>query len=129
MKIHMSKLDPGFKNVVRDIIHDIQPVADSGVAVAVLQNGQLAFAGGFGFRDRATSAPVDADTIFAIGSATKAFTSMAVSMFVEAGELSLDEPIKQLFPGFQMKDAQATSEMTLKDVLCHRTGLPRHDAS
>jgi CubicO group peptidase (beta-lactamase class C family) len=128
MKIHMSKLDPGFENVVRDIIHDIQPVPDSGVAVAVLQNGQLAFAGGFGFRDRATSAPVDADTIFAIGSATKAFTSMAVSMFVEAGELSLDEPIKQLFPGFQMKDAQATSEMTLKDVLCHRTGLPRHDA-
>jgi CubicO group peptidase (beta-lactamase class C family) len=128
MKIHTSNLGPGFEKVVRDAIHDIQPVADSGVAVAVIQNGQLAYAGGFGFRDRATSALVDADTCFAIGSATKAFTSMAISMYVEAGQLSLDTPIKQSFPGFQMKDPQATSDLTLKDILCHRTGMPRHDA-
>ncbi|HJZ19482.1 MAG TPA: serine hydrolase domain-containing protein, partial [Bradyrhizobium sp.] len=90
MKIHTSSLGPDFEKVVADAIHAIQPVADSGVAVAVIQKGQLAYAGGFGFRDRAASAPVDANTLFAIGSATKAFTSMAVLMHVEAGQLSLD---------------------------------------
>src|SRR3984957_9104285 len=124
MKIHI----PDFEKVLRDAIHQIQPVADSGVAVAVIQSGQLAYAGGFGFRDRAASAPVDANTLFAIGSATKAFTSMAVMMHVEAGQLSLDTPIKQLLPDFEMKDPQATGAMTLKDILCHLTGLPRHDA-
>jgi CubicO group peptidase (beta-lactamase class C family) len=128
MKIHTSTLGPDFEKVVRDAIHQIQPVADSGVAIGVIQSGQLAYAGGFGFRDRAASAPVDANTLFAIGSATKAFTSMAVLMHVEAGQLSLDTPIKQLLPDFQMKDPQATSAITLKDILCHLTGLPRHDA-
>jgi CubicO group peptidase (beta-lactamase class C family) len=128
MKIHTSNLGPDFEKVVRDAIHAIQPVADSGVAVAVIQKGQLAYAGGFGFRDRAASAPVDADTLFAIGSATKAFTSMAVMMHVEAGQLSLDTPVRQYLPDFKMKDPRATREMTLKDILSHRTGLPRHDA-
>ena len=128
MKNHTSKLETGFEQVVRDAILANQPIDDSGVAVAVIENSQLAYAGGFGFRDRASSARVDADTCFAIGSATKAFTSMAISMYVDAGEIDLDVPIKQLFSAFKMKDPQATAALTLRDILSHRTGMPRHDA-
>ena len=128
MKIHCSNLGPNFEKVVKEAIQHIQPVADAGVAVAIVKDGQLGFAGGFGFRDRAAAAAVDASTIFAIGSATKAFTSMAIAMHVADGRISLDVPIKQLLPDFQMKDAQATSEMTLRDILCHRTGLLPHNA-
>ncbi len=128
MKIHCSKLGPDFEKVVQDAVQAVQPVANSGVAVAVLKDGQLFFAGGFGFADRAAATAVDANTCFAIGSATKAFTSMAISMHVEQGKLAFDTPIKQLIPDFQMKDPGATSEMTLIDILCHRTGLAPHNA-
>jgi CubicO group peptidase (beta-lactamase class C family) len=128
MIVYFSSLGPEFEKVVEDAIRAVQPVADPGVAVAVVKNGQLAFAAGSGFRDRGAATNVDADTCFAIGSATKAFTSMVVSMVAEDGKIALDVPIKQLFPDFQMKDAQATSNMTLLDILCHRTGLPLHNA-
>ncbi len=127
MKIHLSNLGPDFEKVVRDAIAKEQPIADTGVAVAVIKAGQLAFAGGYGFRDRATSAPVDVETCFAIGSATKAFTSMAASIYANEGTIALDTPIKQLLPDFELKDPQATSQTTLLDILCHRTGLAPHN--
>ena len=128
MKIHCSNLGPDFAKAVKDAIHKLQPVDESGVAVAVVKDGHLAFAGGFGLRDRGAAAEVDAETCFAIGSATKAFTSMVISMHAEQGKISLDVPIKQLLPDFQMKDPQAASEMTLRDILCHRTGLAPHNS-
>jgi CubicO group peptidase (beta-lactamase class C family) len=127
MKIHCSNLGPDFEKIVAEKIQNLQPVADSGVAVAVIKDGQLAFAGGFGVRDRASGAEVDAGTSFAIGSATKAFTSMAVAMYVEQNKLGFDVPVQQLFPEFQMKDPQASSQTTLLDILCHRTGLAPHN--
>ena len=129
MKIHCSNLGPDFEKIVADAIQNLQPVADAGVAVAVVKDGQLAFAGGYGLRDRASGAEVDASTCFAIGSATKAFTSMAVSMHVEQGKVDFDTPIQQLlFPAFQMKDSHASSQATLLDILCHRTGLAPHNS-
>ena len=128
MKIHCSNLGPDFAKIVKHAIEDLQPVEDAGVAVAVVKNGQLSFAGGFGLRDRGAAAKVDAKTRFAVGSATKAFTSMAISMHVEEGKISLDVPIKQLLPDFQMKDPQAASETTLRDILCHRSGLAPHNS-
>src|ERR1700738_3687428 len=128
MKIHCSNLGPDFAKIVKHAIQDLQPVEDAGVAVAVVKNGQLSFAGGFGLRDRGAAAKVDAKTRFAVGSATKAFTSMAISMHVEEGKISLDVPIKQLLPDFQMKDPQASSQTTLRDILCHRSGLAPHNA-
>jgi len=127
MKIHCSKLGPIFEKVVKDSINARQPFADTGVAVAVVKDGQLAFAGGFGFRNRATSAPVDAQTCFAIGSATKAFTSMAVSILSAQGQIAIDQPIIGFLPDFALKDLQATNQTTLLDILCHRTGLAPHN--
>jgi CubicO group peptidase (beta-lactamase class C family) len=127
MKIHTSCLGSNFEKIVSDAIQAHQPVADSGVAVAVIKNGQLAYAAGFGYRDRATSAPVDACTCFAIGSATKAFTSMAVSMWVDQNKLTLDTPIGHYLTDFQLEDPQATQQATLTDVLSHQTGLAPHN--
>jgi CubicO group peptidase (beta-lactamase class C family) len=128
MKIHLSNLGPDFEKVVKDAIQKEQPIADTGVAVAVIKAGQLAFAGGYGFRDRATSAQVDVETCFAIGSATKAFTSMAAAIYAHEGTIALDTPIKQMLPDFDMNDPTAASQTTLKDILCHQTGLAPHNA-
>jgi CubicO group peptidase (beta-lactamase class C family) len=127
MKIHTSKLGPKFEKIVQDAIKAHQPVADAGVAVAVIKDGHLAFAAGFGLRDRAAKEDVDADTCFPIGSATKAFTSMAVSMQAAKGRLTLDEPIRKLLPDFELKDPNATKNATLTDVLSHQTGLAPHN--
>src|SRR5437868_10939507 len=101
MNIHTSTLGLDFERIVRDAIQAHQPVADTGVAVAVLRYGQLAYAGGFGFRNRETREPVDVDTLFAIGSATKAFTSTVLSILAGTGAFSLDEPICQIGHSFK----------------------------
>jgi CubicO group peptidase (beta-lactamase class C family) len=128
MEIHCSELGPEFAQAVKDAIQKLQPIENTGVAVAVVKDGKLAFAGGYGYRDRGTQARVNAETCFAVGSATKAFTSMAIAMLVEEGKLNLDVPVQQLLPDFQMKDPQASSQATLRDILCHRTGLAPHNA-
>jgi len=127
MKIHCSHLGPDFENVVIEAIHNHEPCSDTGVAVAVIKDGRLEFAGGFGFRDRAAVTPVDVETRFAIGSATKAFTSMAASILAGRGLFTLKTPIKDLLPDFDMMDPQAASKTTLEDILCHRTGLAPHN--
>jgi CubicO group peptidase (beta-lactamase class C family) len=128
MEIYCSDLGPEFAQLVKDAIQEIQPVGHTGVAVAVVKDGKLAFAGGFGYRDRGTQAKVNAETRFAVGSATKAFTSMAIAMLVEEGNLNLDVPVQQRLPDFRLKDPQASSQTTLRDILCHRTGLAPHNA-
>lgn len=120
-------LGPDFEKVVRDAIVAAQPVADTGVAVAVLKDGALGFAGGFGLRDRAAGKAVDAQTVFAIGSATKAFTSMVLSMYAGTRAISLDDAVATYLPDFQMQEGRTSADMTLVDILSHRTGLPRHD--
>jgi CubicO group peptidase (beta-lactamase class C family) len=128
MEIHCSNLGPDFAQVVKDAIQGLQPVGHAGVAVAVVKDGKLGFAGGYGYRDRATQAKVNAETCFAVGSATKAFTSMAIAILVEEDKINLDVPVQQLLPDFQMKDPQASSQTTLRDILCHRSGLAPHNA-
>lgn len=132
MHIHCSKPGGDLDKVIQEAIHCLQPVEHPGVAIAVIKDNELCFAGGFGFRDRAAQTPVHADTLFAIGSATKAFTSMAISMHAEEGTLALDKPVRQLLSerhiDFQMKDSRASMEVTLLDILCHRSGLAPHNA-
>ena len=132
MQIHCSTLGDDFEKVILNAIHGLQPVDHPGVAVAVVKGNQLSFAGGFGFRDRAARTPVGADTRFAIGSATKAFTSMALSLYAEQNKIALDKPIQQLLAerhiDFRMKDPLASAEANLIDLLCHRSGLAPHNA-
>lgn len=95
----------------------------AGLAVAVVENDSVVFARGFGIREVGRAERVDTNTIFAIGSNTKLFTAVASGMLVDEGRLAWDEPVTRYLPGFQLFDPWVTREVTLRDLLSHRTGL------
>ncbi len=94
-----------------------------GAAVAVVKDQKVVFARGFGVRDLKTGGKVDADTLFAIGSNTKSFTATALGLLVSSGRISWDDPVLKYLPEFQMHDPRVTRELTIRDLLCHRSGL------
>ena len=98
-----------------------------GVAVAIIQKDKVVFAKGFGYRDVDKKLPATPETLFAIGSSSKAFTAAGICLLQEDGKLELDKPIINYLPIFKLHDTYATEKMTARDLLSHRSGLPRHD--
>lgn len=99
-----------------------------GLALAVIADGEVVHARGYGVRDVRTGAPVDENTLFAVGSTSKAFTSAALGLLVDEGRVSWDDRVIDHIPWFAMYDAYATRELTVRDLLTHRSGLSRGDA-
>jgi CubicO group peptidase (beta-lactamase class C family) len=95
-----------------------------GLAVAVVKDGKVAFSKGYGVRRVGGAEPIDAHTLFSIGSISKSFAAMGLGMLVEEGKLSWDDPVSQYLPYFQLHDPYATREFTIRDLLVHRSGLP-----
>lgn len=98
-----------------------------GLAAAVLQNGEIVYLEGHGLRDVEGKLAVTPDTRFMIGSTTKAFTTMAMAMLVDEGILDWDTPVRQYMPSFYLWDSFASERITPRDLVTHRSGLPRHD--
>jgi len=98
-----------------------------GMAIAIVRNDSVVFAKGYGVRKLGDPTPVDPRTVFAIGSASKAFTTAAIAMLVDDGKMKWDAPVTAYLPGFQMYDLYATRDLTVRDVLSHRSGLARGD--
>jgi len=98
-----------------------------GAAIGIVRDGKIVMARGFGVRDSKTDLPVTADTQFAIGSCTKSFTALAVGIMVDEKKLDWDRPVREYLPWFRMYDPVATELITPRDLLTHRSGLPRHD--
>ncbi|MEO8451986.1 MAG: serine hydrolase [Gemmatimonadota bacterium] len=96
-----------------------------GMAVAIVRNDSVVFAKGFGVREAGKPDPVDARTLFAIGSNTKSFTSTAMAMLVSDGKVHWNDRVTKWLPGFQLYDPYVTRELTIEDVLSHRSGLGR----
>jgi CubicO group peptidase (beta-lactamase class C family) len=94
-----------------------------GVTIAIVETGQPALARGYGVRDLANRQPVNADTIFATGSTGKAFTTAALAILVDEGKLRWDDKVIDHMPDFRMYDAWVTRELTIRDLLVHRSGL------
>jgi CubicO group peptidase (beta-lactamase class C family) len=94
-----------------------------GVAVAVVHNGEVALAKGYGVRRMGEPARVDAHTLFGIASNTKAFTSAALAILVDEGKLKWDDPVIDHLQWFQMYDPYVTHEITIRDLLTHRSGM------
>lgn len=94
-----------------------------GFALAIVKDDKVVFAKGYGVREKNKSEPVDADTLFAIASNTKAFTSAALAILVDEGKLKWDDPVTKYLPHFQLHDSYVTREMTVRDLLSHRSGL------
>jgi len=98
-----------------------------GVAVSIVKDGETILAEGFGYKDVENKKPMTANTVLPIGSASKSFTSMAAAILVEEGKMEWDTPINQYIPAFQMFDPVASAHISVRDMLCHRGGMPRHD--
>jgi CubicO group peptidase (beta-lactamase class C family) len=98
-----------------------------GVALVVVQGDQILYIKGLGLRDVAQKKPVTPDTLFAIGSSSKAFTVASVLMSQDDGKLSLNDSPKKVLPYFKLQDPEADSKITIRDMMCHDSGLPRTD--
>ncbi|MGI9179701.1 MAG: serine hydrolase [Longimicrobiaceae bacterium] len=98
-----------------------------GLAIAVVKDDSVVYARGFGVREVGKSERVDANTLFAIGSASKAFTAAAVALLVDEGKVKWDDPATQHLPSLQLFDPYATRELSVRDLLSHRSGLARGD--
>jgi CubicO group peptidase (beta-lactamase class C family) len=94
-----------------------------GLAFVVVEDDRIVYLKALGLRDLEHRLPVTADTVFPIGSCTKAFTSMALGVSQDHRLLSLDDPPRRYLPYFRMRDPEADLRVTLRDMLCHRTGL------
>lgn len=99
-----------------------------GIAVAVVKDDRVVLERGFGVRRLGDAEPVDAHTLFAIASTTKAFTAAALAMLVDEGRLQWNHRVADVLPAFRLFEPYASHEMRVRDLLSHRSGLPRGDA-
>ncbi len=120
----MKRSMEGFDAVVDKAIKDFKV---PGLAIAVVKDGEVIYARAFGRRDVEKGLPVTPDTLFAIGSCTKAFTTFVMGTLVDEGKLDWDTPVRTYLPGLRMGDPIATESITPRDLVTHRSGLPRHD--
>lgn len=94
-----------------------------GMAVAIVKDGEIIFSKGYGTANVNTGETVDANTLFAIASNTKAFTSTALAMLIEEGALSWDDKVRKYLPWFKLYDPYVSESFTIRDLLTHRSGL------
>ncbi len=99
----------------------------AGMAAAVVRNGEVTDLEGRGLRNVAEQLPMTEKTVMPIGSITKSFTTLALGMLVEERKLDWDRPVKEYIPSLKLSDPEAEMHATVRDILCHRTGVPRYD--
>lgn len=115
---------PDFDDYVNKAIKDW---GVPGVAIAIVKDDRIVYAKGFGVRELNKPEPVDQHTLFAIGSSSKAFTAASLAMLVDEKKLKWDDPAIKYLGGFQLFDPYSTRELTVADLLSHRSGLTRGD--
>ncbi|MFW6148069.1 MAG: serine hydrolase domain-containing protein, partial [Thermodesulfobacteriota bacterium] len=98
-----------------------------GLAVSIVKDGEVIYSKGFGYRDKEKKLNVTPETLFAIGSCSKAFTAAAMGILVDEGNLEWDKPVRTYLPTFKLKDPFVSERITVLDLVCHRSGLPRHE--
>ncbi|MFL6282321.1 MAG: serine hydrolase [Pyrinomonadaceae bacterium] len=98
-----------------------------GLSLVIVKEDRVIYMKGFGYRDFEHKVPVTPDTLFAIGSSTKAFTAMLVAMGADEGKISLDDSPKKFLPYFKLQDPEADAKITVRDLLSHSSGLNRTD--
>jgi len=118
----LAGLDTTFARVIKDW-------HVPGFAIAVVEKNKIVYAKGFGYRDIANKKPATANTLFAIGSCTKAFTATLLGMLRQDGLVDFDKPVNTYLPDLRFFNNDMNDKITLRDMMCHRTGLPRHDLS
>ena len=100
-----------------------------GFAVAVVEKNRVVYSKGFGYKDYENKTPVTPNTLFAIGSCTKAFTSSLLGILRNENKLDFDKSPESYLPDLKFFNHEMDNLITIRDMMCHRTGLPRHDYS
>src|SRR5262245_21387018 len=116
---------------VEDILPQFEAVVNEamartgvpGVAIAIVYRDQVVFAKGFGVRRAGEEGKVDADTVFQVASVSKPVTTTALAVLVGEGKLRWDDKVNDLDPTFRLADPWITRELSVRDLLCHRSGL------
>lgn len=109
------------------IRHQIKDQSDPSISIAIVNDAHILYQNSFGYADIDKQILASGDTKYAIASCTKAFTATAIAILVAEGKVSWDELVKTYLPTFSLFDFYATTNMRVRDLLCHCSGLPRHD--
>jgi len=123
-EIDITKKLDGFDSYMAQILKDWNT---PGIGVGIVVNDKLVFAKGYGYRDYEKKLPFTPTTLQQIASNSKLFTAVAAGMLVEEGKLTWDKPIRESVPTIQFYNDQLNNNVTLRDMLSHRTGVTRHD--
>ena len=125
--VEPGSLEQRLDSLVEQLEQQRQAFHVPGMALAVVKDDKVVLTHGFGVTDVETETPVTPETIFAIGSCTKAFTATVVGMFVDEGKISWDDSITDYLPYFTMdiNSTEEDAEITIRDLLSHRTGFVR----
>lgn len=121
--LHAQKKSPDLKAFDQYITKALKDWNVPGLAVAIVKDDSVVFAKGYGTKTIGKNDPVNTHTLFAIASLSKAFTVASLGMLVEDGKLKWDDKVTDYVPYFQMYDPYVTREMTVRDLLSHRSGL------
>lgn len=121
---HSDQRLAGLDTMIRRVLTDWHA---AGCGVAVVEKGKVLLAEGYGFRDYEAKLPVTANTIFQIGSSTKAFTSALLGILADDKQIDFDEKVRTYLPDLRLYNDELNTFLTVRDLMCHRSGLPRHD--
>lgn len=125
--------DTSFQNKLIEIEEGLNTVLEkskaAGFAIAIVKGDGIAYSKGFGYRDIENKLPVTSNTVFPIGSTSKAFTASLIGMLEDEGKVDLNESPRKYIPELEFYNAEMNAQITIKDLMTHRTGLPRHDGS
>ncbi|NNL81713.1 MAG: serine hydrolase [Flavobacteriaceae bacterium] len=121
--------DPRFDGIDTVMKNVLDSVKAPSFAVAVVEKDKVVFAKGYGYRDLENKIPADENTLYAIGSCSKSFTSAILGQLQQEGKLSLDDSPIDHVPDLRFFNDDLNNQIIIKDLMAHRTGLPRHDFS
>jgi CubicO group peptidase (beta-lactamase class C family) len=109
------------------ILAQMEELNVPGAAVAIVRDGEVVYANGFGVRDRESGEPVTAETLMMIGSTTKPLTTMLMAQLVDDGVFTWDTPVVDILPSFRVADDDLSQALTMRNLVCACTGVPRRD--
>src|SRR4051812_2810452 len=115
---------PEFEHLIAEVMEEWKV---PGLAVAIVQDLEVAFLGVYGHRDAEAGLNVTTGTQFQIMSVSKSFAATGLAVLADERRLDWNRPVREYIPEFRLHDAVASDRVTVRDLLCHHSGLPRHD--
>ena len=127
--LSFGQIDERLEGIDKVLEKTLKSFNQTGFAVAVVENDKVIYSKGFGYRDYENKIKVDSNTLFAIGSCTKAFTSSIIGLLKNDGKLNFDDSPIDYIDELRFNNSNLNELITIRDLMSHKTGIPRHDLS